>query len=119
MSKILKTRILQKYDTANNWGKQNPNTGVPIDEQFIPRDGEVVIYDKETAGSPGVKIGNGSTVLKELPFIASHEKVITKENVITFDEMRQILIKVCKNYKNITSMTPNLPDTEKFPVLPD
>ena len=52
-----------------------------------------VFYDKLT------KIYPDSKIFALLPLWRGKEG---KQNVIAFDEMREILIKVCKNYKNIT-----------------
>jgi len=50
-------------------------------------------YDRLTKIYPGVKIFTLLPLWRGKP---------PKQNVITFDEMREILIKVCKNYKDIT-----------------
>lgn len=55
-SKILQTRIKNKSDTSANWAKV-PN--------FIPLDGEVIIYSDMN----NVKIGDGKTKIGALPFL--------------------------------------------------
>ena len=57
--KELKGRFLQKTDTTENWGKA---------ENFKPYKGEVVVY--QDGKSSKIKIGDGATVVGELPFIA-------------------------------------------------
>ena len=61
----ISTRICVRRDTTANW---NTQTG------FIPLLGEVIVYmDHRTDGNggkiPGIKIGDGKTVLASLPFI--------------------------------------------------
>lgn len=59
--KILKGRLVQKHDTAENWSKAT---------SFIPKQGEIIIYDKDSTHSyERVKVGDGSTVVSSLPFI--------------------------------------------------
>ena len=57
--KELKGRFLQKTDTTENWGKA---------ENFKPYKGEVVVY--QDGKSSKIKIGDGATVVGDLPFIA-------------------------------------------------
>lgn len=59
--KILKGRLVQKHDTAENWSKAT---------SFVPKQGEVIIYDKDTTHPyERVKVGDGSTLVSSLPFI--------------------------------------------------
>lgn len=56
----IKTRMLQRHDTEANW---------LLKEDFIPLNGELIIYDiDENHSRPRMKIGNGKTNLKDLPF---------------------------------------------------
>ena len=58
--KLIKTRIVQKHDIESNWNKAT---------NFIPKQGELIIYDKDTTHSyERFKIGDGSTVVTSLPF---------------------------------------------------
>ena len=58
--KTLKSRIILKHDTAENWSKAT---------SFVPKQGEVIIYDKDsTYNYERFKIGDGSTVVSSLPF---------------------------------------------------
>jgi hypothetical protein len=60
-NKMVNTRIQFKHDTEENWNKA---------ENFYPLPGEVIVYDAdETHAYPRVKIGDGVTLAKELPFI--------------------------------------------------
>lgn len=56
--KALKTRIQLKNDTETNWGKAT---------NFIPKQGEIIIYNDST--SPRIKVGDGVTTVTNLPFI--------------------------------------------------
>lgn len=59
--KIVNGRIIQKHDTAANWAKAT---------SFIPKQGEVIIYDKDsTYNYERIKIGDGSTLVSALPFV--------------------------------------------------
>lgn len=57
MAKIYKGRISQKHDTSENWEKAG---------NFVPLAGELIIYDDLRK----IKIGTGSTKIKDLPFEA-------------------------------------------------
>lgn len=61
--KILKSRIINKHDTEANWLKAT---------NFIPKKGEIVVYDVDTNYNyERMKIGDGTTVVSSLPFIES------------------------------------------------
>ena len=61
--KNVKTRIVHKHDTETNW-----NQAV----NFKPKKGELIIYDPiSSSDCPGIKIGDGETVVKDLPFLTS------------------------------------------------
>ena len=77
-----KTRILMKTDTTSNWEKA---------VNFTPLLGEICIYsdgiatnDFDEEGnqifSPGIKIGDGETLIKNLPFI-NEIKAISLEEI--------------------------------------
>lgn len=60
-NKTLNTRVQLKHDTQENW-----NAAV----NFIPKNGEVIIYDPDGNYSfPRMKVGDGETVVTELPFV--------------------------------------------------
>lgn len=60
-NKTLNTRVQLKHDTQKNW-----NAAV----NFIPKNGEVIIYDPDGDYSfPRMKVGDGVTVVTELPFV--------------------------------------------------
>lgn len=59
--KIFNGRIVQKHDTAANWAKAT---------SFVPKQGEVIIYDKDsTHNYERIKIGDGVTLVSALPFV--------------------------------------------------
>ncbi len=67
--KTLKTRIIAKHDTEENWNKA---------VNFIPYKGEQIIYDADTAHPfERYKIGNGTDKVADLPF-ATHNEVIMR-----------------------------------------
>lgn len=58
--KQIKTRIINKHDTEANWIKAT---------NFIPKQGELVVYDKDSTHSyERFKIGDGSTKINDLSF---------------------------------------------------
>lgn len=57
--KTLKSRVLMKNDTAENWAKA---------ENFIPKKGEIIVYNNKPQM---IKVGDGSTNVNDLPFIAA------------------------------------------------
>lgn len=60
---VNKTRLLMKHDIEANWLKA---------ENFIPLEGEIVVYDAdETHSRPRMKIGDGGTKVNTLPFAIS------------------------------------------------
>ena len=64
MAKQLTTRIKNKHDIEANWAQA---------VNFIPLDGEIIIYDAEPAEGfpfPRIKIGDGQTVVSDLPFLS-------------------------------------------------
>lgn len=57
----IKTRIIHKHDTAANW---------ELAVNFIPKQGEIIIYDKDsTYNYERFKIGDGATLVSALPFV--------------------------------------------------
>ena len=59
--KIINSRIIHKHETEENWLKAT---------NFIPKQGEVVVYDIDSNYSyERFKIGDGVTVVSDLPFV--------------------------------------------------
>ena len=61
MSKEINARVLLKYDTAENWAKAT----------FTPQRGERLIYAPEGNTPVRYKIGDGTTPIGTLPFVAT------------------------------------------------
>lgn len=63
--KQINGRIIQKHDSEANWKKAT---------NFIPKAGEIIIYDTdETHNYCRIKIGDGSTLINNLPFSTEEE----------------------------------------------
>ena len=63
--KTFKSRIVHKHDTETNWNKAT---------NFIPKEGEIIVYDKDSTYSyERFKIGDGSTKVNALPFADAHK----------------------------------------------
>lgn len=79
-NKTLKTRILLKTDTTDNWEKAA--------NSFIPKEGEVCIYSdrlqlEDGTYVPGIKVGDGSSYINELEFMG--------DDYISNEEIDEIL----------------------------
>jgi hypothetical protein len=68
--KTIKTRIIHKHDIEAHWMLAN---------NFVPKDGEIIIYDIDSNGSTTdpkghtvkrYKIGDGKTKVNDLPFVS-------------------------------------------------
>ena len=60
--KVINSRIQNKVDTEANWTTAGQNG-------FIPKNGEFIIYSKDTTHSyERFKIGDGTTTVVNLPF---------------------------------------------------
>ena len=69
----LNTRIVNKHDTETNWNKAT---------NFIPKQGEIIVYDIDSTYSyPRIKVGDGTTNVISLPFLIT---------AITDDEIDEI-----------------------------
>lgn len=78
MAAQIKTRIIHKHDLEINWDKA---------DNFIPKQGEIIIYDKDSKYNyERVKIGDGSTPVKSLPFIDESLKAELQSQIDTLDE---------------------------------
>lgn len=71
--KIFNTRMQQKIDTTENWGKA---------VNFVPKKGEIIVYsDGGGIGVPKIKIGDGTTKVGSLKFIESDGKLPTGRKI--------------------------------------
>lgn len=69
--KNFSSRIQHKHDIESNWNKA---------VNFIPKDGEIIIYDTdENYSYPRIKIGNGSSFLSDLCFI---DEIKADKNIV-------------------------------------
>lgn len=67
--KNIKTRIIHKHDTEENWNKAT---------NFIPKQGEIIVYDIDSSHSyERIKIGDGMTNVISLPYVS--ETVVDAE----------------------------------------
>ena len=63
--KQINGRVLLKHDSEVNWAKAT---------NFVPKAGEIIIYDTdETHHYCRIKIGDGSTLINNLPFSTEEE----------------------------------------------
>lgn len=60
----LKTRIQLKRGTYAQWEA--------VKTTFVPKDGELIIYEKDTNNPPRLKVGDGTTKIGSLPFIGEN-----------------------------------------------
>lgn len=73
------TRIQQKHDTEANWNLSCREELEP-EKRFVPLSGEVILYDAdENHEFVRMKIGDGVTNVKELPFFSSQVQITTWE----------------------------------------
>lgn len=70
--KTVKIRLVLKHDTEENWAKA---------ANFVPKQGEVIIYDDATGAPSRIKIGDGITKVNDLPF--AHEYLLNNSNTFT------------------------------------
>ena len=82
--KTLNTRIQHKHDTEANWLKATT---------FIPKKGELIVYDIDaTHDYERIKMGDGETLVNNLPFIyepvtAADIEEICGASITTIDEV--------------------------------
>lgn len=70
--KTIHTRIQLKNDIEEHW---------ELATNFIPLDGEVIIYDIDANHtSPRLKIGDGTTKVADLPFVKN--EYIVEDNIL-------------------------------------
>ena len=77
------TRIQHKHDVEANWLKATT---------FAPKAGELIIYDvDETHSSPRFKVGDGTTLVTDLPFSSATPEDLGEALLKTGDTMEGIL----------------------------
>ena len=109
---ILKTRIVQKHDTEENWLKSVYVDGIESNglknNPFIPKQSEIIVFDKdETHPYARAKIGDGETNVIDLPFInqAELEALEAAINSIELTDEKVILNSELKTYYNVGKIT--------------
>lgn len=71
--KNISTRIIHKHDTEANWNKAT---------NFIPKQGELIVYDKDQNHSQiRLKMGDGTTKVNDLPFSIDEILIGTTEEI--------------------------------------
>lgn len=75
--KVIKTRVQLKNDTTANWEKAIT---------FIPLKGEMIIYNDNDGTAPKMKIGDGVTLLAELPFTASGSFLFSEDEPVDVED---------------------------------
>lgn len=73
------TRIQLKHDTEANWLKAI---------NFIPKAGEMIIYDADDTNPVRIKIGDGTTKVNELPFY-NNNSVLFIEQILSDSQKAQ------------------------------
>ena len=73
--KNIKTRIINKHATEAIWN---------LTVNFIPKQGEFIVYDKDSAYDyERLKIGDGETDVKSLPFVTDNLGLTTIPDIDT------------------------------------
>lgn len=73
--KRLNARLIQKHDTEANWNTASNNG-------FVPLKGEFIVYDRDDNYTyERFKIGDGTTLVNELPFI--DESIVVDSTKVT------------------------------------
>ena len=73
MSQTIKRRMTQKVDTTTNWEKAT---------SFVPLKGEFIIYQDEGTADR-IKIGDGETLVNDLPFVEMGEGTNVTTPIVT------------------------------------
>ena len=100
VNKIYQSRVIQKHDTSASWKKAT---------NFVPLKGEIIIYDDLNK----IKIGNGGTVVNDLPFVTptipTKLSELTDDNVIAGKYLPlnggTMSGNIDMNYNNITGVS--------------
>lgn len=66
--KTLNSRLIMKHDSSANWAKAT---------SFVPKKGEIIIYDGSGSTASKFKIGDGSTTVVNLPFAGGGSQAAT------------------------------------------
>ena len=121
--KVVKTRIQQKHDIEANWNKAT---------NFIPLKGEMIVYDvDDTHSYERYKLGDGVTVVTELPFADAHKADLIHDHGDTYaykneattqvtenGEGNVVLVNVAVEEDSFTELDPTVPAWAKKPNPP-
>lgn len=109
--KNIKSRIVHKHDLESNW---------ILATNFIPKQGEIVVYDKDSTYSyERFKIGDGVTAVSSLPFADDHKvdkvsgKGLSTNDYTTLEKEKLAGIEAGANKTEVDS---KLSDTSTNPV---
>ena len=90
--KTLNTRIQHKHDTEANWKKAT---------SFVPKAGEIIIYDKDNTYSyQRIKIGDGTRTVTALPFVTTSVNGNTGDVRITASSIGAADVNEVENLKD-------------------
>ena len=102
-TKTFKGRTQNKHDTEANWS---------VATNFKPLAGELIIYDKDNVHStPRFKVGDGNTLVDNLPFHPSGDVTASENN--TFTKLNKFTQKTTFNsgiYLGFTAAAPEVND---------
>ena len=101
--KILNARTQQKHDIEANWDKAT---------NFIPKAGEIIVYDEDAAHShPRMKIGDGTSYLADLEFLVNIDTTLTKSSAAadakTVGDAITSINTIIENFDNIIAVDEN------------
>ena len=78
VEKNMNARIQQKHDIESNWLKA---------VNFIPKQGELIVYDRDDSHDyERIKIGDGITIISNLPFIDDNIRKIIPDKIYKQNE---------------------------------
>ena len=96
IKKVLRTRQVQKHDTEANWNI--------IAYDFVPLKGELIIYDPdETHNYSRYKIGDGETLVFNLPFASYSVHEINVKELSLLEKIARAQNEAENSLKHITT----------------
>jgi hypothetical protein len=112
-NKTMKTRIIHKHAIATHWA---------LATNFVPKQGELIVYDDRYIDSDGnevivadavkYKIGDGVTLVNDLPFVGGS---LVKSDIISLAASKWI--KGTNVYSQVVSI-PNVTTNSKVDIYP-
>lgn len=96
----IKTRIVHKHDTEANWKKAS---------SFIPKQAEIIVYDiDDTHSYQRYKIGDGKTLVNDLPFMPDPSQNIHIGPTEPTDPNIKIWINTAEDSGGVTPLLPRI-----------